>query len=299
MKQRYGCQELPAADDRQPLSLPAGSVDPVEDLAATFSNFHIRRLAREKAQNLGLHARWAIHDRKEFSALIAEAKTLIDGLQDITQTLSTAAFQKGLISNRIRHIRDTNTLQLVVDVTQNEYPDISDAASGVSDVLTMSTDRQLAIENWADEVDTTSNDEIADLESMTVTELKSKLRSERSQREMHTVPHPVSVSDKYGFSQALKDIHEQGSNTGRTCQATSARGQPCFNCLPAQRRDEAYALLEEIVRGAILHHDVSQELRRLAKLKTCRWHRERDADIAQRWISLIYNKGVVSLGDED
>lgn len=75
MRQQYGCRAIPAVNDRR-RSLPQpGSIDPVKNLAATFSNFNIAESTRGRVKSLKLQTRWAIHDRKKFSELITEAKT--------------------------------------------------------------------------------------------------------------------------------------------------------------------------------------------------------------------------------
>ena len=90
--------------------------------------------------------RWVIHDRKKFSELVSEAKALIDGLQEITEALSTVARQEGMMRYGIQQIKDVDTLQLVAEVSQKIYPDMSDAASIKVDVLTIAMHQRLGIE---------------------------------------------------------------------------------------------------------------------------------------------------------
>lgn len=185
MKDQYGCKKTPTVHDRK-RSLPQTSCsDPVKNLAATFSDFNIAETTVSKASNLALQTRWAklttqtrwvIHDRRKFSDLIKEAKTLIDGLQEITKPLSTVARQEGVMRYGIQQVTDVDTLQLVADVSQKDYPDMSDAAFIKVDVLTIATNQRVAIEAWADLAGVNPDDETSDIESMTITELKHRLR---------------------------------------------------------------------------------------------------------------------------
>ena len=104
-------------------------------------------------KTLKLQTKWVIHDRKKFSELIIEAKTLIDGLQEITKAFSTVARQEGMMRYNIQQVSDADTLQLVADVSQEDYPDISDVASVKVEILTIATNERLAIESWVDDVD--------------------------------------------------------------------------------------------------------------------------------------------------
>lgn len=45
---------------------------------------------------------WDVQDRKKFHELITEVKDLIDGLQDITKTISTAMRQERTFVHRIQ-----------------------------------------------------------------------------------------------------------------------------------------------------------------------------------------------------
>ena len=64
----------------------------------------------------------------------------------------------------------------MADVSQKDYPDISDAAFIKVDVLTIATNQRVAIEAWADLAEINSDGETSDIESMTITELKHRLK---------------------------------------------------------------------------------------------------------------------------
>lgn len=86
------------------------------------------------------------------------------------------ARQEGVTRYGIQQVTDVDTLQLVADFSQKDYPDISDAASIKVDVLTIATNQRVAIEAWADLAEINSDGETSDIESMTITELKHRLK---------------------------------------------------------------------------------------------------------------------------
>lgn len=118
-----------------------------------------------------------IHDRQKFGFLIAEVKDLINGLQDITNSLVAVADQRGIMRKGIGNIKSVETLGLVAEVCENDHPDLSEAASMRADTISMATTTRQGIATWTEslnigeDIDSGS----ADLESLTVTELKHRL----------------------------------------------------------------------------------------------------------------------------
>ena len=228
MKEQYGCKKMPIVNNRKRPLPQTGCSDPVKNLAATFSNFNITETTIDKAGNLALQTRWekltaqtrwVIHDRKKFSALIAEAKTLIDGLQEITKSLSTVARQEGVMRYGIQQVTDVDTLQLVADVSQKDYPDMSDAAFIRVDVLTIATNQRVAIEAWADLADINSDGETSDIESMTITELKHRLRfavagrlPSRASDADQTIPSDRPLNNVSPDAESLSDVHKSSES---------------------------------------------------------------------------------------
>jgi hypothetical protein len=115
--------------------------------------FPISRWRRPKHGEIVAKTRWAVCDRKKFTKLIDKVKSFIDGLQDITKPISTVARQEGMMRFGVQQIEDTDTLQILSDVCENDFFDIFDAASIKLDVLTIATTRRDEIEAWVDEVD--------------------------------------------------------------------------------------------------------------------------------------------------
>ena len=110
-------------------------------------------------------------DRKKFHELVTEVKDLIDGLQDITKTISTAVRQDGTFIHRVQQVKDVDTLHLVSSVCEIDHPSIFDTASVKLEVMSMASTRRGEIQKLMNEIDV-SDHISSDLESMTITELK-------------------------------------------------------------------------------------------------------------------------------
>jgi hypothetical protein len=174
IKDRYGCKEALQKTSDPALPNQAQS-SPAENLAASFSNFKISCPKQGRVESLALKSRWVIHDKKKFTSLLAEVKDLIDGLQNITKSISTVVHQELRLRNGIQQINNSETLDLLAEACGEEYPQISDAASARIEALSLASSRRLEIEDWSSEVDTLRDKTTADIESLTVTELKHSI----------------------------------------------------------------------------------------------------------------------------
>ena len=176
IQNRYGCQQILAVED-DPRLLSCGTEErATEGLAAAFERFKITVPKLERVKDLSRKTKWVIQDRKKFDCLIGEVKDLVDGLQDITSTLSSIARQEGMMRRRIQTIDEVEILTLVSDVCEVDHPDISDAASVKIDILSMSSTQKRRIEDWAATIDDSSNTDSSDIETMSITELKHRVR---------------------------------------------------------------------------------------------------------------------------
>ncbi|KAF2094712.1 hypothetical protein NA57DRAFT_79883 [Rhizodiscina lignyota] len=147
IKSRYGCETVlvSSKDDE---------VGPVVDLAASFARFTVSGQSQQSStKRLVAKTRWAISDRKKFAELIIEVRSFVDGLQEITKSIFTVARQEGMLRFGIQQITSLDTLEIVAEACEADYPDISDAASVKIDVLTIATGRRREIEGWVDDVD--------------------------------------------------------------------------------------------------------------------------------------------------
>jgi hypothetical protein len=101
----------------------------------------------------------------------------LTGLQDITKSLVIVADQSGMMKKGVRNIKSVETLGLVAEVCEKDYPDFSSAALMRVDIISMVTTIRRGIAVWIQSIEV-SNDvdpDLADLESLTVTELKHRL----------------------------------------------------------------------------------------------------------------------------
>jgi hypothetical protein len=176
LKDKYGCRE---ADSAQALLTNRDESSTVKHLAASFGNFRISGQARDRVGKVLQKTFWVIHDRKKFHLLIQEAKELIDGIQDVTKGLSSITQQDNMIKSHVMNIRDVETLDMVADVCEVDHPKISDAASTRADTISMATTHRNHIVEWTETVVSEESDDttVADMESLTVTELKHLLRN--------------------------------------------------------------------------------------------------------------------------
>jgi hypothetical protein len=180
-REKYGCAK--AEDSKQSLRLE--DTEPsnvIRKLSASFGNFETRS-SRVKPVKFLQKTYWVIRDRKKFEVLIQEAKSLIDGLQDITKDLASLRRQDQIIRSRILTINDSETLDMVAEVCEVDHPAISDAASTRAETISMATTMHRGISEWTQEIEDEDADEDPDtmtieaMESLTVTELKHKLTS--------------------------------------------------------------------------------------------------------------------------
>jgi hypothetical protein len=173
MEVRYGCRGTTAEHPSGPVLPSHGRPSPIDNLAMCFTDFSIA-IAKNDI-SVRKKTQWVVQDRKKFFALVSEVKDLIDGLQDITKSISTANRQERIVNHRIQKIDQIETLQLVSEVCEIDHPNISDAASVKLDVLSMATTQRDEIEKWENEI-SPSDIMSSDIESLTITELKHRLQ---------------------------------------------------------------------------------------------------------------------------
>lgn len=122
--------------------------------------------------------RWVIHDRKKFGLLMGELKDLVDGLHSVTTPLVSIAQLESAMKHAIRSIKDVETLAYVTEVTENEYPSLSVAASTKADAASVASPPWQDIAVWAADVGAEKESEadtMEEIESMGVRELKHLL----------------------------------------------------------------------------------------------------------------------------
>ena len=180
-REKYGCEPIDVPQGNLLLSDTKQS-KLVQQLNASFSNFKIRGKTELARSSIIRRTNWAIRDRRKFDQLIADAKDLINGLQDITRDIASSAVQQQIIGQRIQTINDISALETLAEICKDDYPSFSDAASIRADSLTSDDTIGQGILEWTCNVESDDDDNsdtmtIEAIESMTVTELKHKLSS--------------------------------------------------------------------------------------------------------------------------
>ena len=97
-------------------------------LRGPFERF--RREQRESSRpSLGAATRWAVHSRETFKEKIDRLKSLIDGLESVTESLGVLEAQRSRMREEIDSIDDVEDLRLIEEASIRSQPEISDAAS--------------------------------------------------------------------------------------------------------------------------------------------------------------------------
>ena len=79
--------------------------------------------------SLGTATKWAVHSRETFKEKIDRLKSLIDGLESITESLGVLEVQRSRMREEIDSIDDVDDLRLIEAASSHSQPDISDTAS--------------------------------------------------------------------------------------------------------------------------------------------------------------------------
>jgi hypothetical protein len=192
LKDRYGCKDVPIEADRL-LCARSNDVGPAEKLAMSFSSFQAIDRSADQLERLKLKTRWIVNDRKKFMALVAELKAFIDGLHDLTKSTYSVDGQETM-DQRVQQVDDAETLELIADICEGDYPSIADAASERSAILSFTTEPLWDIEQWNSDVVPGSQGQPCGLESLTLTELKYRLVAlaiERASFEDHAIVEDI------------------------------------------------------------------------------------------------------------
>lgn len=177
IKDKYGCRRATSQD----LFLDTQQSGPLNNLAASFSNFsiHVPDVS-QKARKLQ-KVSWVIQDRKKFALLVKEIKDLIDSLQGITSTSASVPKQDGTMKRKLVGINDIETLSLIAEVCSEDHPDLADAVSTKADTISVVSTYYQRIAHWADNIQEIqppvqiAERTVPDLESLTVTDLKHQV----------------------------------------------------------------------------------------------------------------------------
>lgn len=211
LSDRYGCEAiLPTTASGLLLTRNSG-FGPIEKLAASFSHYRVNIKTPKKIKRLTLQTKWVIRDREKFISLVAEVKDFVDGLQNITKSLYPVAQQESRTRHGVQRISDVETLDLVTEVCKADHPAISDTASEKSEILSLTAVRIREIEQWTSELVTGLDPAIAEVESLTMTELKHRLLAYTHGYD----PNNTTTGDLERHMLAIAKESERDSQTAR------------------------------------------------------------------------------------
>ena len=103
---------------------------------------------------------------------------LINGIRDITQYMISAPAQDHTVTAAVINVDDVEVLEMISEACEQEYPALARAASSRSEALSLTSDARWRIEEWNDTSSVRDHSTFGDeLEDLTVTELRERLRS--------------------------------------------------------------------------------------------------------------------------
>jgi hypothetical protein len=174
IRKKYGCDDT--ISSAAP-SLPAPETS--HGITSAFGHFKIQSSNSDEIMLRLKKTKWVIRDRKKFLVLVSEVRSLIDSLEKITNDLSTTARLEEFLRIRINGITNVDTLLGIASVWKDSHPRVASAASTKADSISMSSGKYEFISEWRASVDSeTSGDTlIADIEDLTITELKQAIVS--------------------------------------------------------------------------------------------------------------------------
>lgn len=192
IRKKYGCVDVTSLAAP---SLPAPETS--HGIASAFDYFKIQSSNCDENMSRLKKAKWVIHDRKKFHILISEVRSLIDCVEKITNNLSSSARLEEILRIRIGGITNIDTLLGIASVWRGSHPRVASTASTKAESISIFSGRYNFISQWQDSVDSEASGDtlIADVEDLTITELKHFVLS--SKQEIETLKEKV---DKYRFS---------------------------------------------------------------------------------------------------
>ena len=101
----------------------------LEIFHATFSPFEQRAEANQRGNSLVAVTKWAFHSREQFKERLDRLKSLIEGLENVSQSLGVLQMQRQRMRTEIESLDDVASLSLLLDATLDDQQDASDAAS--------------------------------------------------------------------------------------------------------------------------------------------------------------------------
>ena len=95
----------------------------------TFSQFSLRANLTRKRASVATVTKWAVYARDKFQERIERLKSLIDGLEKVSESLGVLDLQRRKMQAEIESLDDVNSLRLVRDASAHSQQGLSDKAS--------------------------------------------------------------------------------------------------------------------------------------------------------------------------
>ena len=95
----------------------------------TFSQFAQRADRNRKQASVAAVTKWAIYAKDKFESRIERLKSLIDGLEKVSESLGVLEQQRSRMQIEIESLSDVESLRLVRDASMQSQRDLSDTAS--------------------------------------------------------------------------------------------------------------------------------------------------------------------------
>ena len=143
---QYLLQEADRVRDQ--FSSPPRSSHQLTLFRDTFNQFSLRASLSRKQASVATVTKWAVYARDKFQERIERLKSLIDGLEKVSESLGVLDLQRRRMQAEIESLDDVNSLRLVRDASAHSQQGFSDTASQRLLVLgTASSTGQASLDN--------------------------------------------------------------------------------------------------------------------------------------------------------
>ena len=95
----------------------------------TFNQFSIRANSSRKKASIAAVTKWAVYAKTQFQERIERLKSLIDGLEKVSESLGVLELQRRKMQVEIESLDDVDSLRLVRDASAHSQQRLSDTAS--------------------------------------------------------------------------------------------------------------------------------------------------------------------------
>ena len=142
---QYLLQEADRVRDQ--FSSPPRSSHQLTLFRDTFNQFSLRAALRRNQASLVNVTKWAVYARDRFQERIERLKSLIDGLEKVSESLGVLDLQRRRMQAEIESLDDVNSLRLVRDASAHSQRGLSDTASRRLLVLETASTEQASLDS--------------------------------------------------------------------------------------------------------------------------------------------------------